>query len=131
MPAMVLVFLAFAASVPLASIPPSVHAGLTNTTFIPKSIAQSVQDGVFGVNVTWTNPQPTRFGNVWFVAYDSGKNQVVLVAFVGLNFPGGGSNTVFVGLSSALLSGTYTVHTFIVSRAGTVMSPDISLQVSF
>jgi len=93
----------------------------TNPTTTPPASCTSL--GYTGVCSTWTNNLPTsQTVNIWAVAYNS-KNQVLFATFSQLTFTSGGANTVFVALSSTLPSGTYTVQVFVVTPAGTSVSP--------
>ncbi len=107
---------------------------LTNQTFtIPAGSppVQSTQSGFTGVSVTWTNNAATsQTANLWFVAYNA-KNQVVFASFTQLTFGAGASASLFQGLSSTLLSGTYTVQVFVVSTTGTALSASTPVTVSF
>jgi len=93
----------------------------TNPVSTPPTSCTSL--GYTGVCSTWTNNLPTtQTVNVWAVAYNS-KNQVLFATFSQLTFTVGGSNTVFVALSSTLPSGTYTVQVFVITTTGVSVSP--------
>ena len=93
----------------------------TNPVSTPPTSCTSL--GYTGVCSSWTNNLPTtQTVNVWAVAYNS-KNQVLFATFSQLTFTVGGSNTVFVALSSTLPSGTYTVQVFVITTTGVSVSP--------
>ncbi len=105
--------------------------GVTNLSFTPNSVVETIQNGFTGVNASWkSNSDFSQTMNIWFVVANS-KNQFVFLSFAQLLFGARESKAVFQTFSSALPSGTYTVQTFVLTPSGVSFSQAISVTISF